>query len=226
MLLVCSLKKHSIAIHFHSVMMDFSSSVTTFGVSSFAALFLWEHSKKFLAIAKINCNSSIAFLNLAYYLTEFGFFFIAVGSNTCGKMQGVSSVCPLKEINSASVVPGKEGVKPSTPLSNLKSSSAEQCAHACHAVVVFFRGVTFHLYLKTPDACQFSLSFLAIHPLLSVGTLMKYAFIKTQRCLLIPSTDEVITRWAAGEPAADSTVSLLWVSSVIYRFSSTCMHHC
>lgn len=61
-------------------------------------------------------------------------------------------------------MPGRERVNPSIPLPSLKLFSAQQCAHACHAVIVFFREVTFHLYLKTPDACQ-SLSLLLPHTL-------------------------------------------------------------
>ena len=104
----------------------------------------------------------------------------------------------------ASLVPGRERVKPSIPRPSLKLFSAQQCAHACHAVIVFFSEVTFHLYLKNTRCLSVSLSSPATHPLLSVGTLMKYAFIKAHRNPLTRSTDDLITRRDAGEPAADS----------------------
>ncbi len=147
-------------------------------------------------------------------------------------MQCVSSICLWEDLNSLFL--GEDGVKPSIPLSSLKLFIAQQCAHACHAVIVFFREVTFHLYLKTPDACQslslsLSLSLLAIHSLLSVGTLMKYAFIKAHWSLwLLPLT----TRSHVGKPVnqlltqlckSEAFLSLLWewVSLVKWSFSST-----
>lgn len=73
------------------------------------------------------------------------------------------------------------------------------------------------------------LSLLAIHPLLSVGTL-KYAFIKAHWSRLTPSTDKWITPLKAHDPTADSTVDKLGILSILWEwvilvqcsFSRTC----
>lgn len=59
---------------------------------------------------------------------------------------------------------------------------------------------------KNTRCLSVSLSSPATHPLLSVGTLMKYAFIKAHWSPPTRSTDDLITRRGAGEPAADSVV--------------------
>ncbi len=125
---------------------------------------------------------------------------------------------------------GKDGVKPSLPLSSLKLFTAQQCAHACHAVIVFFREVTFHLYLKTPDACQsFSLflpctlSFLYAH--LWNMHLLKHS----EACWLL-----LLTTWSHIEQpvsqlltqlcTSEAFLSLLWVWVSLVQCSSAEQH--
>lgn len=133
----------------------------------------------------------------------------------------------------ASLVPGRERVNPSIPLPSLKLFSAQQCAHACHAVLVFFREVTFHLYLKTPDACQ-SLSLLLPHTLSCLwARLWNMHLLKhIEARWLVPLTTwshvgELVNQLLSQLCTSEAFSSLLpvWVHLVKCSFSCTCAIH-
>lgn len=123
---------------------------------------------------------------------------------------------PLKD--SPSLICGKDGVKPSISLSSLKLFSAQQCAHARYALNVFFREVTFCLYLKISEwmFLSVSLSLFATHLLLSIGPpFMNMHFFRAHWSPLTPSTDNSIT-------PCESQWHNCWLNCVQVRYFCLC----